>query len=94
MSTYKLCCPHCQSSVRIRTSVGQHVFLRTTYMQCTNIGCSASWVGRFEFTHELSPPGTPNPQARLPEAPSSVRRSARLDTQETNDQLDLLADAG
>lgn len=93
MSTYKLQCPHCHSSVRIRTSVGQHVFLRTTYMQCTNIGCSASWVGRFEFTHELSPPGHPNPGARLPEAPSSLRRAAKQDA-DNNNQLDFIDAVG
>lgn len=91
MSTYKLQCPHCHSAVRIRTSVGQHAYLRATYMQCINIACSASWVGRFEFTHELSPPGQPNPQMRLPEAPSAMRRSAKVQEQNTEETLDLFA---
>lgn len=39
MSTYKLVCPHCGGVLRIRTSVGQHIFLRTAYLQATVQHC-------------------------------------------------------
>lgn len=75
-SRYKLVCAHCRSRVRIRTSDGQHIFLRIAYLQCTNEACG--WTARAEFqtTHELSPSATPNPEARLPQATTAMRRQA------------------
>ncbi|SDS48413.1 Ogr/Delta-like zinc finger [Halopseudomonas litoralis] len=90
MSTYKLVCPHCRSKVRIRTSEGVHIFLRDTYLQCTNEVCSWSCYARFEMTYELSPSSMPNPAAVLPPAPSRVRREAMPPSEE--EQLDLLDD--
>lgn len=88
MSTYKLICPHCHKSLRIRTSVGQHVFLRTAYLQCTNEACGATFRAQFEITHEMSPSGMPNPTVQLPVAPAALRRDAMTNPYET--QLDLL----
>lgn len=88
MSTYKLICPHCRGSLRIRTSVGQHVFLRTAYLQCCNEACGATFRAQFEITHEMSPSGMPNPTVRLPVAPTALRREAMRNPNET--QLDLL----
>ena len=48
MSTYKLVCPHCHGRMRIRTSEGQHIFLRITYMQCTNEACGWRCVLSFK----------------------------------------------
>lgn len=87
-STYKLVCPHCRGKVRIRTSEGQHIFLRVAFLQCTNEACSWSCRAQFEMTHELSPSSMPNPAARLPIAPSAIRREAMRNTEE--EQLDLL----
>lgn len=55
MSTYKLVCPHCHGRMRIRTSEGQHIFLRITYMQCTNEACGWAVRAEFQMTHELEP---------------------------------------
>lgn len=88
MSTYKLVCPHCQGPLRIRTSVGQHVFLRTAYLQCGNESCGATFRAQFEITHEMSPSGMPNPSVRLPVAPMSIRREAM--SKPGDRQLDLL----
>jgi hypothetical protein len=88
MSTYKLVCPHCRSRMRIRTSSGQHIFLRVAYLQCTNEGCGWAARAEFEMTHEMSPSGMPNPSVRLPVAPTSIRRDAMRTEGET--QLDLL----
>ena len=52
MSTYKLVCPHCHGRMRIRTSEGQHIFLRITYMQCTNEACGWAVRAEFQMTHE------------------------------------------
>ncbi|WP_256548089.1 ogr/Delta-like zinc finger family protein [Pseudomonas sp. 52 E 6] len=72
MSTYKLVCPHCQGRMRIRTSEGQHIFLRITYMQCTNEACGWSVRAEFQMTHELSPSGMPNPP--IPDGPQTAAR--------------------
>ena len=76
MSTYKLVCPHCHGRMRIRTSEGQHIFLRITYMQCTNEACGWAVRAEFQMTHELSPSGMPNPEVHLPSASRELRRSA------------------
>ncbi|WP_296250531.1 ogr/Delta-like zinc finger family protein [Pseudomonas sp. UBA4194] len=90
MSTYKLVCPHCGGSLRIRTSVGQHIFLRTAYLQCINEACGATYRGQFEITHEMSPSGMPNPTVQLPVAPVSLRReSMRTGDEQQMDLLDL-----
>lgn len=89
-SPYKLVCPHCQSKIRIRTSVGEHIFLRRAYLQCTNEACGFTAIGSFEITHEMSPSGTPNPSIQLPEAPIALRRKAmasRSDAAEEQDDL-------
>lgn len=87
MSTYKLVCPHCHSRMRIRTSEGQHIFLRITYMQCTNEACGWAVRAEFQMTHELSPSGMPNPAVKLPVADVVIRRQAM---KTANDQPDLL----
>lgn len=88
MSTYKLVCPHCGGVLRIRTSVGQHIFLRTAYLQCCTVACGATFRGQFEITHEMSPSGMPNPTVQLPVAPQSLRRQSMRKDDET--QMDLL----
>ncbi|MFI8482982.1 ogr/Delta-like zinc finger family protein [Pseudomonas sp. NPDC078700] len=88
MSTYKLVCPHCRGPIRIRTSEGQHICLRTAYLQCTNEACGATFRAQFEITHQMSPSGMPNPQVQLPAAPTSIRRESMRNNDET--QLDLL----
>lgn len=81
MSTYKLVCPHCRKSVRIRTSVGVHIFLRETFLQCTNEACGWTARGQHEITHELSASGMPNQAVRLPLAPSALRRTVMSSTE-------------
>lgn len=88
MSTYKLVCPHCKGSLRIRTSEGQHIFLRNAYLQCGNEACGATYRAQFEITHEMSPSGMPNPSIQLPAAPVSIRREAMKVA--GDNQLDLL----
>lgn len=88
MSDYKLVCPHCRKKLRIRTSRGDHICLRTTYLQCTNEACGATFRGQFEITHEMSPSGMPNPGVRLPVAPVALRREAMRAS--GDNQLDLL----
>lgn len=87
-SPYKLVCPHCKSSIRIRTSVGLHKLLRKAYLQCSNEGCGWTALGSFEITHELSPSGMPDPAVELPVAPSSLRRVAMV-TRQGKNQSDL-----
>lgn len=75
--TYKLVCPHCHSKMRIRTSVGEHIFMRISYLQCTNEACGCAIRAEFVMTHELSPSGMPNPTVKLPVAPVAIRRQCQ-----------------
>lgn len=87
---YKLACPHCLGRMRIRTSVGEHIMMRRTYLQCMNEACGWTGTATFEITHELSPSAMPNKQVQLPLAPVAIRRLA---VQQPDDsQLDLLVD--
>lgn len=86
-SIYKLKCPNCGESIRIRNSVAMHPLLRTTYMQCVNVVCGATYRGQVEITHLMSPSGMPNPTVNLPLAPASIRREAQR--KEGERQLDI-----
>lgn len=87
MSTYKLVCPHCHSRMRIRTSEGQHIFMRVAYLQCVNEACSWSARAEFVITHEMAPSGMPNPSVLLPVADSVLRRTAMRSDDDTQDDL-------
>lgn len=87
MSTYKLVCPHCHSRMRIRTSEGQHIFMRVAYLQCVNEACSWSARAEFVITHEMAPSGMPNPTVLLPVADSILRRTAMRKEDDTHDDL-------
>lgn len=87
MSTYKLVCPHCRGRMRIRTSEGQHIFMRIAYLQCTNEACSWSARAEFVITHEMAPSGMPNPTVLLPVADSMLRRTAMRRDDDTQDDL-------
>ena len=91
-STYKLVCSHCYAAVRVRTSEGSHLLLRTLYLECTNLASGATYRGQVEVTHQLSPSGTPNPAVQLPVAPMAIQRRARADSLGAADssQIDLL----
>lgn len=86
---YRLVCPHCNGPLRIRTSEGTHVLLRTAYLQCANEACGFCARAQFEITHELSPSAMPNPTIKLPVAPVIMRRQAMAKAGDT--QLDMLA---
>lgn len=90
--SYGLICAHCRAKVRIRTSIGEHLLLRTAYLQCTNEACGATFRAAFEITHTLSPSAMPNPSIQLPMAPSAMRREAVRSLQGDDSQGDLLDD--
>lgn len=76
-SVYKKVCPDCGTSLRVRNSIGMHELIREVYMECTNIACGATFRGNLELTHRLSPPAIANPNIKLPEADSAMRRRAK-----------------
>lgn len=92
MSVYKFECPHCHSGLRVRTSKGEHVFLRTVYLQCRNEACSWSAVADFHIKFDLSRPAVQNPAAILPLAPAALRRAAISNCQPegSSSQMDML----
>lgn len=89
MSVYKLVCPACGASVRIRTSEGQTPTFRSVYGQCTNMACSLSLSGSFSWDYQLNTSGMDHPRVVLPIAPSVVRMKALKDNRHSN-QPDLL----
>lgn len=90
MSTHKYVCPHCGGPLRIRSSKGEHQLLRTNYIECVLEACHWSALGRTEITHELSPSGMPNPNIKLPPAPSLLRRQCIASRQGNSNQMDML----
>lgn len=90
---YGFTCGHCGQPVRIRTSEGTHVCLRTLFLQCTNELCGATYRGFAEITHQYSPAAAPNPGFSLPQ-PDRVMRAAdrralhELQGQNQNDLFD------
>lgn len=93
MSVYKFECPHCHSGLRVRTSRGEHVFLRTLYLQCRNEACSWSSVAELHIKYDLSRPAVQSPGAVLPLAPSAMRRAAIRSCRAESSQMDMLDDA-
>ncbi|WP_093504970.1 ogr/Delta-like zinc finger family protein [Phytopseudomonas straminea] len=91
MSTYKLVCPACHGSMRIRTSVGQTPCFRSTYYQCQNVACGATFSGSVTIDYQLSPSGLAQPLMVLPVAPAVERMKALRDNAKATDQMDLLA---
>jgi hypothetical protein len=90
MSTYKLVCPACRGRMRIRTSEGQTPCFRSTYYQCTNLACGATYSGSVTIDFQLSPSGLTQPLMVLPVAPSIERMKALRLARSDDQQLDLL----
>ncbi len=76
-SIYRLKCPYCGHSLRVRNSFGLHPLLRGAHLECMNQDCKARLSGVLEITHEMSPSSRPNPELQLPIADADVRREAR-----------------
>lgn len=87
-SVYKLRCPDCHHGVRVRNSTQEHALLRVAYLQCSNVGCGATFRVEMETTHRMSPSANPNPAINLPMADSALRRAAI--EQENSKQIDIL----
>ncbi|SFI43856.1 Ogr/Delta-like zinc finger [Pseudomonas argentinensis] len=77
--------------MRIRTSVGQTPCFRSTYYQCQNVACGATFSGSVTIDYQLSPSGLAQPLMVLPVAPAVERMKALRDNAKATDQLDLLA---
>lgn len=90
MSTYKLVCPACHGAMRIRSSVGQTPCFRSTYYQCQNLACGATFSGSVTIDYQLSPSGMAQPLMVLPIAPAMERMKALRESAKATDQLDLL----
>ncbi|MFC2994850.1 ogr/Delta-like zinc finger family protein [Acinetobacter sichuanensis] len=58
-------CPHCTSSMSIRTSKNIHPLFRILYFQCSNFKCGFTCSGNLEITHQISPSAAPNLNIQL-----------------------------
>jgi len=90
VSTYKLVCPACHGAMRIRSSVGQTPCFRSTYYQCQNLACGATFSGSVTIDYQLSPSGMAQPLMVLPIAPAIERMKALRESARATDQLDML----
>lgn len=77
--------------MRIRTSVGQTPCFRSTYYQCQNVACGATFSGSVTIDYQLSPSGLEQPLMVLPVAPALERMKALRDNAKATNQMDLLA---
>ncbi|MFW2077511.1 ogr/Delta-like zinc finger family protein [Acinetobacter sp. ULE_I010] len=59
-------CPHCGSSLPVRSSEMESPILKRLYLQCSNFDCSFSAQAFLEIKYQLSPSGTPNPEIHIP----------------------------
>lgn len=84
---YKNTCPDCGHPIRVRNSRGLSQLVRVCYLQCTNVGCGATFRANFEFTHRMSPPAVPNASIHLPMADYVMLREASKNADD--DQLDF-----
>ncbi len=75
-SVYKHKCPDCGHAIRVRNSEGLSELVRACYLQCTNVGCGATYRATYEITHRLSPPAVANPSISLPMADWAMRKIA------------------
>jgi len=76
--------------MRIRSSVGQTPCFRSTYYQCQNLACGATFSGSVTIDYQLSPSGMAQPLMVLPIAPAIERMKALRESAKATDQLDLL----
>ncbi len=89
-SVYKHRCPDCSHPMRVRSSEGLSELVRVCYLQCTNVGCGATYRATYEITHRLSPPAVANPNISLPMADWAMRKLASNDPQENQMDFDHL----
>lgn len=87
-SVYKNVCPICHHKVRVRNSVGDHPLMRTVYIECLSLVCSATFRASLEITHLMSPSAIENPSINLPLADSAMRAAAMKD--QSDKQIDLI----
>lgn len=90
---YRCLCPACGSRMRIKDSDVKSPTVKTMYAQCTNIGCSASFLGSLSWDYALTPSGMDRPRVTLPVAPSVEKMKALQERHRNDSQLDMLAAA-
>lgn len=66
MALIKNPCPHCESSLIIRSSEQDSPLVKRIWLQCRNLACGFTAQGFLSIECEISPPATPNPKVNLP----------------------------
>lgn len=62
----QLLCPHCKAAnLQIRSSIQEHILLKTLFLQCRNVLCGFTGRGNIEITHEISPSAVPDCNVKL-----------------------------
>lgn len=71
---HELCCPHCESPGRRRTSREITITYREIHYICRNPACAHGWVASLNYEYGLSPSGIPDLTLNLP-MPSQIGRA-------------------
>ena len=58
-------CPHCQGALRVRSSRREVATLKLVNWQCSNVECGATFAGRIEITHGISPSAIADPNVHI-----------------------------
>ena len=66
MALIKNPCPHCESSLIIRSSEQESPIVKRIYLQCKNLACGFTAQGFLSIESEISPPANPNRKINLP----------------------------
>lgn len=86
----QLLCPHCKAAnLQIRSSIQEHILLKTLFLQCRNVHCGFTGRGNIEITHEISPSAIPDCNVKLRTFKELTSRQAANDDAvegEINDQ--------
>ena len=62
----QLLCPHCKAAnLQIRSSIQEHILLKTLFLQCRIVLCGFTGRGNIEITHEISPSAVPDCNVNL-----------------------------
>ncbi|MCL2831498.1 MAG: ogr/Delta-like zinc finger family protein [Betaproteobacteria bacterium] len=73
----RVCCPHCGTTARIRTSRSVSEISREAYIQCQNYQCGHSWKEIQTASLTIVPSKTPNPRVYIPTSASTESARAR-----------------
>ena len=84
---YGLICPHCRSTVRVRSSRPITPTYRQMHLVCSDETCGATFGAEITITHALSPSARPDPTVHLRQAATRRRPAPPVPANDTDRRL-------